>query len=169
MKELVDTSIPADELTRINQVIEQTADVVAVHQLRTRSMGGKVLVDVHVLVGPNLSVSEGHHIGQYVALNIRAALKRVNDVTVHIDPEDDEIANPSIDLPARETLQPQLMEYWQGLLNKKDIELLNFHYLDGTIRIECFVSHGLEFDIARCRAMALAHENVSAITFYQTL
>ncbi len=169
MKELVDTSIPADELNRITQVIEKTADVVAVHQLRTRSMAGKVLVDVHVLVRPNVSVSEGHHIGENVALNIRAALKRINDVTVHIDPEDDEIANPSMYLPARETLQPELMEYWQGLLSETDIKLLNFHYLNGTISIDCFVSQGLEFDMARCRATALAHDNVSAITFYQTL
>ncbi len=169
MKELVDTSIPLDELKKINHEIAQTDGVIAVHQLRTRSMAGKVLVDVHVLVKPTLSVSEGHHIGQAVALAIRGALPSVSDVTVHIDPEDDEVANPSIDLPARETLLPELFEYWQGHLQQQDIEVINLHYLDGAIHIECFVNKGIHFDVARCRAMALSLDCVNHIEFYHSI
>lgn len=169
MKELVDTSIPTDELQKIQSEIANTAGVVAVHQLRTRSMAGKVLVDVHVLVEAKLSVSEGHHIGQAVACAIRAALPRINDVTVHVDPEDDEIANPSIDLPAREKLLPALYENWRGHLDKQDIEAINFHYLDGAIHIECFIKQVGHFDIARAKASALMIEPVTQVDFFQKL
>ena len=169
MKELVDTGVPQEDIQIINQEISRTEGVIEVHQLRTRSMAGKVLVDVHVLVQPKLSVSEGHHIGEAVALAIRAALSSVSDVTVHIDPEDDEVANPSIDLPARENLLPELFEYWQGHIKKQDIEVINLHYLDGAIHIECFVKAGAKFDVARCRGMALTLKFVTQIDFYQSI
>lgn len=169
MRELVDTSIEEDKLKKIASAIKQTPGVVAIHQLRTRSMAGMVLVDVHVLVTPQLSVSEGHYIGQHVGLNIRQAEKAVNDVTVHIDPEDDEIANPSINLPARQNLLPELMEYWQGLVSEKEILRVDFHYLDGSIIVDCFFIKGTQIDIPRCRAAILAHQYITDVNLFKEM
>lgn len=166
MKELVDTSINPAEVNTLREAINNTPGVIAVHQLRTRSMGGKVLVDVHVLVGESLTVSEGHYIGQNVALNIRSSLEAVDDVTVHIDPEDDEVVNPSINLPSREKVLPELFEYWKGLLEASDIIKVNLHYLDGAITIECFLKQGVMIDKERCESLALTHPNITHALIY---
>lgn len=169
VQELIDRSIDQDKVHKIEQVIKQTAGVVAVHQLRTRSMAGMVLVDVHVLVSKDISVSEGHYIGQHVALNIRKAVKEVNDVTVHIDPEDDEIANPSINLPTREELISILYEQWQGLLSPENILKINFHYLDGSVLIDLLVKEDCAIDVSRCIAAALSHPDITDIKIYQSI
>lgn len=168
MKELIDTSIKPDEVEKIRSAIINTPGVIAVHQLRTRSMAGMVLVDVHVLVETELTVSEGHYIGQHVAINIRSTLESVDDVTVHIDPEDDEIVNPSIDLPCRENVLAQVFEYWLGLLQKEDVTSIDLHYLDGSIKMECFICDGVKLDVERARSMALTHPNIKEVIFYQS-
>jgi cation diffusion facilitator family transporter len=168
IQELVDKGIEPQLLNNIEQAIHQTAGVVTIHQLRTRSMGGMILVDVHVIVDNAITVSEGHYIGQNVALNIRNAIKQVDDVTVHIDPEDDEIANPSIGLPGREQLSNRILEHLQGLLDKEDIEKMNFHYLDGAIQVELVVKKGIAFDCKRCKSSILTCADVIGVKVFQS-
>ncbi|NIV33809.1 MAG: cation-efflux pump, partial [Anaerolineae bacterium] len=83
----------------IRHQIRSVNGVRALHMLRTRRMGANALVDVHILVDPKLSVSEGHMIGDRVRRRLTQALDDVNDVTVHIDPEDDERHPVDISLP----------------------------------------------------------------------
>lgn len=170
MQELVDRGIEPEQLQHIEEAISQTPGVVAVHQLRTRLMGAAVLVDVHVLVDKKLTVSEGHYIGQRVASAIRDALSTVKDVTVHIDPEDDEIANPSKGLPSRQVLLPLLWQHWQGFLLPHEIERINLHYLDGKVNVECFLSPDFAGDYLTLKEIALsAREEIASIHFYKAL
>lgn len=134
--ELVDTGVEDKVLKQLKEIISSIPGVRELHQLRTRSMGGNVLVDVHILVNPRLSVSEGHHIGQKVHQALETQMESVSDVTVHIDPEDDEIAAPSRDLPGRDQILPLLHQAWQVLPHAKQISDVTFHYLDGKLYIE---------------------------------
>lgn len=104
--------------------------------LRTRMMGGDALVDVHVLVDPKLSVSEGHYIGEKVRKRLIDEVDEVSDVMVHVDPEDDEKMKPSLGLPPRSWVRSQLDQRWQDLPIAKKIERISLHYLDGRIDIE---------------------------------
>lgn len=104
--------------------------------LRTRQMGGEALVDVHVIVDPKLSVSEGHYIGEKVRRRLIEEVDEVSDVMVHVDPEDDEKMAPSLHLPNRAWVEKQLHEKWQGLNIASNIGRLTFHYLDGKIEME---------------------------------
>lgn len=169
MQELIDRGIEQEGLAKIEQAIKTTPGVVAVHQLRTRSMAGSVLVDVHVLVDEKLSVSEGHYIGQNVALNIRDAVKAVNDVTVHIDPEDDEVANPSINLPTREELLASIYEALQSHVELDAISKIDLHYLNGSIEVEMYFDKDTKVNKSRCKAAVLAHPDVTALAIYQSL
>ncbi|MCW8847600.1 MAG: cation diffusion facilitator family transporter, partial [Sedimenticola sp.] len=65
-QELVDEGLDEDRLDRIREIIGQIGGVQDIHMLRTRRIGGEATVDVHILVEPWLSVSEGHMIGQTV-------------------------------------------------------------------------------------------------------
>ena len=57
-------------------------------------------MEVHILVEPWLSVSEGHMISQAVEDRVIDKVESITDVTVHIDPEDDESAPTCRGLPA---------------------------------------------------------------------
>lgn len=136
IRELVDTALGMEETEKIKLFIKEIPGVKAIHQLRTRSIAGSIFCDVHVLVDPSISVSEGHYIGQEVDKRLIASFPDITDVTVHIDTEDDELINPSYNLPDRATLQNILEKHWKNLLPETAIKTAAFHYLEGKITID---------------------------------
>ena len=136
LRELIDTALDADVVENIRQQILRVGGVRRVHMLRTRKSGGDALVDVHIQVDPTLSVSEGHRIGEKVRNDLISEIEEVADVTVHIDPEDDEINSPCDHLPLRDELLPRLQRRWQALPAAAAIEEITLHYLDGRIHVE---------------------------------
>lgn len=139
MRELVDTGLAQEALSQIKTIIDKVPGVRHRHQLRTRSMGGSVFVDVHVLIDPMISVSEGHHIGEIIALNLRDGLKSIKDVTVHIDPEDDELDTPSGHLPLREDILKALNAAWADLIGDDVITHIVLHYLSGKVQADVYL------------------------------
>ena len=143
VKELIDSGVEPELLAKITDRIQHTPGVKKIHQLRTRSMAGDVFVDVHILVSPTLSVSEGHYIAQHVHRSLTKQFDRVKDVTVHVDPEDDEISCPSFHLPNRRLLEKRYLAKW-----KKDYPSIQFwilHYLNGTITIDLICGEELGY------------------------
>ncbi len=67
----------------------QVPGVEGVHDLRTRRIGGEVLLDLHIVVPPRVTVSEAHEIGNAVSRRLRDVFPNLFDVTFHIDPQDD--------------------------------------------------------------------------------
>ena len=93
-------------------------------------------MDVHVLVNPKLSVSEGHQIGEKVRGQVVKAVDDVTDVMVHIDPEDDEIMARNDHLPLRQKMIDQLKSRWADIPEAQLIDNITLHYLDGKIHVE---------------------------------
>ncbi|MCI0504483.1 MAG: cation diffusion facilitator family transporter [Gammaproteobacteria bacterium] len=136
VRELVDTALERETVESINDTIMHVDGVRELHSLRTRRMGGEALVDVHVLVNPKLSVSEGHHIGEKVREQVVKQVDEVSDVMVHIDPEDDELMARSHHLPQRQNIINKLKHYWSGIPEADLIDNITLHYLDGKIHVE---------------------------------
>lgn len=134
VKELVDTAVEPEKLAEIEQIIQSVDGVKKIHQLRSRLMGGDILIDVHILVSPSISVSEGHYIAQQVDRALVNHFAAVKDVTVHVDPEDDEECCPSLNLPNRQTLEEEFLLPWQAKC--PDLVGWVLHYLDGKIFID---------------------------------
>ena len=61
-------------------------------------MGSNVLVDVHILVNPRISVSEGHQIGDQVRTRLITKIEEITDVLVHVDPENDQSFHPNLEV-----------------------------------------------------------------------
>ena len=137
VKELMDEGLESERLEKIRQIILSIGGVEAIHMLRTRRIGGRATVDVHVLVEPRLSVSEGHMISQTVMDQLVDQIDEINDVTVHIDPEDDEVAAPCKGLPLRHQVKQILERCWQDILPQE--QRLVLHYLDGRIDVEVYL------------------------------
>ena len=104
--------------------------------LRTRRLGQHAHVDVHILVAPKLSVSEGHHISETVEKMLKDSFDAINDVTVHIDPEDDEQEAQSMHLPLRSELIKALKTEWSTIPELSSIDDVTLHYLSGEISVE---------------------------------
>lgn len=134
VKELVDTAVDAELLAEIEQVIQSIDGVQKIHQLRSRFMGNDVLIDVHILVSPKISVSEGHYIAQHVHMALVEQIPSVQDVIVHVDPEDDEVCRPSLHLPSRKVIQEQLLN--EVHIDFPEILFWNLHYLNGKISLD---------------------------------
>jgi len=134
IKELVDTAVAPEQLAEIEKVIQQVNGVDKIHQLRSRLMGGDILIDVHIMVSPLISVSEGHYIAQHVHQSLMTQIERVKDVTVHVDPEDDETCCPSLHLPNRKAMEEGLLKDWQQ--QYPAIESWVIHYLDGEMFLD---------------------------------
>jgi cation diffusion facilitator family transporter len=136
IRELVDTALDPAVVDAIRDKILAHEDVRELHMLRTRRMGQNALVDVHILVSPKLSVSEGHHISEAVEKSLIDSFEEINDVTVHIDPEDDELSARNHNLPSRSALIMELKHEWNKLPELANIDDITLHYLSGTISVE---------------------------------
>lgn len=138
-KELVDTAINPKQVEQLKRSIGEISGVNNVHSLRTRKIGHLISCDVHVQVDPFLSVSEGHIISVSVERVAHKCLEDLMDVTVHIDPEDDEINSPYEDLPER----AQALEILNKALSNNrcdgEIKRIQLHYLEGKIHIDFFL------------------------------
>lgn len=135
LRELIDTGLASERVKLIENTIRSVDGVDALHLLRSRRMGGEAYIDVHIQVPPRLSVSEGHQISETVRHELIDNIDEVTDVTVHIDPEDDEIAAPCGGLPSRDQVQKQLQEKLAAIPEARQIENLTLHYLNGRIEL----------------------------------
>lgn len=140
LEELIDKGANSEEVAEIRQVIRQTPGVLDLHDLRTRRMADRILVDAHVRVAPRISVSEGHRVAEQVRLRVRAACPEVLDMLVHIDPEDDLVPAESV---AIGDINRDALERW---LNTEAArvwghgpwapERIQLHYLNGQVEVE---------------------------------
>ncbi len=136
LRELVDTGLEPERVDAISECIRSVDGVLTTHMLRTRKMGADALVDVHIQVGPRLSVSEGHQISETVRARIIHDIEEVTDVLVHIDPEDDEQATPCCTLPLRHSLMQRVQACWQHIEAAAEVENVTVHYLGGKVYLE---------------------------------
>ncbi|WP_339670540.1 cation diffusion facilitator family transporter [Dasania marina] len=155
VQELVDTALSTEEVDGMKDIIMQIEGVVGVHELRSRKMGADALLDIHIQVGSKVSVSEGHNIGVWVTDSLLKNVKSITDVTVHIDPEDDDNDDARIEgkvvlLPLRGDVMAALNETWEGITYTESIKKINLHYLRDSVQAEVFmpadVLNGEAFD-----------------------
>ncbi len=161
VQELVDTALHPERIDAIRQAILCTPGVRYLHMLRTRKMGGDALVDVHIQVDSKLTVSEGHLIGEKVRETLLTEIDEVTDVTVHIDPEDDETSRPSAMLPPRQQITDQLQQSWQHLPQAKSIKDIRLHYLKGSIEVELTLPLKAMKDIESAQLLASQYAQVA--------
>lgn len=140
ISELVDTAIAPEKVEKIQTYIAQMDGVKNVHMLRTRQMAGRILADVHLQVDPYISVSEGHHIAENVMLSLGEKFPELQDITVHIDPEDDQNTSPCLHLSSRNTIIGQLQLHKEiSRIGMSEQDSLQLHYLDGHIHLEVYL------------------------------
>ena len=85
-RDLVDVSLPDDEVQWLNNYLHSLAPMVrGVHNLCTRKAGSLRFIEMHVVVAGNMSVTASHAITQDITSNIRKHFVEAH-ITVHIEP-----------------------------------------------------------------------------------
>ena len=86
---LVDTRLPKHELERLEQVLNSHPGVLGFHKLRSRRAGSQRIVDLHIQVADDLSLSEAHRLTEEIEEQLRRELPNT-DVLVHTEPHEEE-------------------------------------------------------------------------------
>ncbi|MBE93482.1 cation diffusion facilitator family transporter [Marinobacter sp.] len=137
VKELVDTGLSPEDTEALKHIASKTDGVRNVHELRSRRMGHDILLDVHLVVSPEISVSEGHQIGMQVVKAMRDSLDNILDINFHIDAENNEIhPQTSEQLPARAEIREALLQHIDNLPSNNRLRL---HYLRNRVHMELFM------------------------------
>jgi cation diffusion facilitator family transporter len=133
--ELIDTALEPEQVEKIRAAIVAVPGVKSAHMLRTRKLGGEAAADVHIQVAPRISVSEGHQIADEVYRAVIASMATLRDVTVHVDPENDEEQLRTVGLPLRPAITEHIREAWADQPELAAIEQVGLHYLVGRVHV----------------------------------
>ncbi|MBN2511897.1 MAG: cation transporter [Sedimentisphaerales bacterium] len=87
ISEFAEGAVDAATLRQIQSVINSHQDIRQWHQLRTRSVGREVFLDVHILVDPSLNITQAHEIAESLETALIEQLTRPVNVMVHVEPD----------------------------------------------------------------------------------
>jgi cation diffusion facilitator family transporter len=86
MGELTESSLPADVEREIENIIHSFPDVSEPHNLRTRRIGNRIAIEVHVRMDGNLPLSLVHDRASSIERAIRDRFGSDTHVSVHMEP-----------------------------------------------------------------------------------
>ncbi|MBW6499906.1 MAG: cation diffusion facilitator family transporter [Bacteroidales bacterium] len=86
VRELLESSLPAETENDISGIISNTPGVECFHNLRTRKIGEAIAIDVHVKVDKELSVESSHHIASEIENSLREKFGSQSHIGIHIEP-----------------------------------------------------------------------------------
>jgi len=87
--ELTDASLPDEtenEITRIISAVEGVSDV---HDLKTRRLGPQIIIDVHIVVAPEMTVAKSHDVTIEAEEKIREKFGLETQISIHVEPSVD--------------------------------------------------------------------------------
>jgi ferrous-iron efflux pump FieF len=82
---LMDRELPAGDRGRILAIARARPEVLDVHDLRTRSAGTHIFVQMHIELDPDMRLARAHQIADGVEADIRAAFPHA-EIIIHQDP-----------------------------------------------------------------------------------
>lgn len=85
MVDLVDGSLPKEDIDRITEILKSYTEVKSYHRLRTRKSGNTREIDIHLEVNEKASLIDAHNLCDEIEDNIQKALPN-SDVTIHVEP-----------------------------------------------------------------------------------
>ncbi|MEI7982045.1 MAG: cation diffusion facilitator family transporter [Bacteroidota bacterium] len=86
---LLDKS-PADLRKRVELVLTQTTEITHFHDVKVRTSGADVFVEVNIHVTPGLTLKQAHDISHAVEGRVKMAIHRC-EIHIHIEPEEEQL------------------------------------------------------------------------------
>lgn len=136
LTELVDTAVSKQRREQFESSILSIDGIKGITELRSRSSGGKIILEARLLVNSYISVSEGHQLGELVNKSLISQFADVSEVLVHIDPVHHDLGEDEFHLPERSQVIAALKTCWKNLIDAQSIAAIDLHYLGGYIEVD---------------------------------
>ncbi len=153
VSDLMDTALEDNELKEIQDCAQEVPGVISLHDVRSRRVGGEVFIDLHVLVDPECSVTEGHHIGENLRKRLIHKFAEVEDILVHIDTEEPdgiEPVYPNDSLELRRLAAAALEPFADRLTPTR----LRLHFHSGEVLVEVVLKPDFDFPAEQYASIA---------------
>ena len=171
-RELMDTALSEKDTQNIQVVIDEISGVIKSHDLRTRKIGGEILIDVHIQVDSDLTVTEGHQVAARVRRNLINRYQKTQDVLVHVDGYDDSRVESIYNISRSdvELIVTPLLSHMTGNFKKTQLRI---HYLNGKNIVEIYL-HGdrtktiteTEIILKKFKGSLLENKNIDGVKLY---
>lgn len=88
---LMDRLLPADEIARLQDILEADQRVVGYHKVRARKAGSQRHIDLHLLVDEEMSLRDAHRLAEEVEDRIREEFGQAGvHIITHVEPATEE-------------------------------------------------------------------------------
>jgi len=87
MSELLESSLPENTEREIIKIVESFEDVSEPHNLRTRRIGNKVAIDIHIRMDGDISLQQAHDRTTEIEHSIKEHFGQCAYVTIHTEPK----------------------------------------------------------------------------------
>jgi cation diffusion facilitator family transporter len=171
-RELMDTALSEKDTQNIQVVIDEISGVIKSHDLRTRKIGGEILIDVHIQVDGDLTVTEGHEVAERVRRNLINRYQKTQDVLVHVDGYDDSRVESIYNISRSdvELIVTPLLSHMTGNFKKTQLRI---HHLNGKNIVEIYL-HGdrtktiteTEIILKKFKGSLLENKNIDGVKLY---
>jgi cation diffusion facilitator family transporter len=85
--ELVETSIDTETIKKIKKIARAQREVISVHGIKARRVGSKITCELHIVLNPQIKLSNAHAIAKKVEKEIISRVKNTDEVLIHVDPQ----------------------------------------------------------------------------------
>lgn len=87
IREFSERSVDKKSIEQIQKIIDDEPRIRQWHNLRTRSVGREIFLDVHILVDPELKITQAHAIADALEQRLHNEMPRPVNVVVHVEPD----------------------------------------------------------------------------------
>ena len=87
INEFAERAVDVKTVEQIQKIIESEEHIRHWHKLRTRSVGREIFLDLHILVNPELTITEAHEIADSLEHTLYEQMPQPVNVMVHIEPD----------------------------------------------------------------------------------
>lgn len=90
LHELMEGSTDPELLRFVRETSQSCDGIRGVDKVWVRKLGMRLMIDMHVIVDPDISVAEGHRLAHGVKDKLQKELPQVRDVMIHVEPYEEE-------------------------------------------------------------------------------
>lgn len=84
--ELLEKSLPEDQIAEIASIIGSVPGVIAFHRLRTRRIGANIAIDTHVKMDGGISLRNAHEIASEIERLLKKKYGAATYIGIHMEP-----------------------------------------------------------------------------------
>ena len=90
MRDLLEHSLPDEIEDEIMQIAKSEPDVIEPHDLRTRRIGNRYAIELHILMNGNITLSKAHDHADSIESRLKQRFGDDTHIAIHMEPTEDD-------------------------------------------------------------------------------